>query len=118
MKVLELNWTISRAKDTDGYNVITLLDGKTKYKAMGGGYDMTGTVFGQWLWANYKDLISEKLMGKEKDFYGFKRLNDGKCYLDGACGLDCMLRIAKEIGLSIESYYNVRKKCLQAFIIK
>lgn len=49
MKHLIITHTKSRARDTYGYNVITLWDGKDHFKACGGGYDMIGTVLGDWL---------------------------------------------------------------------
>ncbi len=61
MKNLELKWTISRAEETYGWNILTLIDGKRKYKVNGGGYDMQGSVFAQWLWYNYKEQIVAKI---------------------------------------------------------
>ncbi len=117
MKTLEIKYTVSKARDTYGYNVVTLWDGVIKYKAMGGGYDMLGTVFGEWLWVNYKALIIETIAPKEKEFYGFKSWGEDaeKSYnIDGACGLDCMLRIANAIGLQVSRY---RKASTDIFTI-
>lgn len=50
-RFLALKWTVSRARDTHGYNVVTLTDTSTdrSFRAIGGGYDMEGTVFAEWL---------------------------------------------------------------------
>lgn len=56
-KHLALSWTVSRARDTYGYNVCRLEDGQKVYRADGGGYDMTGTVFGEWLADAYQDRL-------------------------------------------------------------
>lgn len=112
MTNLELKWTISKAKDTYGYNVVTLWDRGKRYKASGGGYDMTGTVFANWLWENYSHKIISTIKDNEKDYYGFKkyvREDKESYYIDGACGLDCMLRIAKAIGLEVQSIYGRRE---------
>ena len=105
MRNLIFKWTISKARDTQGYNIVTLVDGDKKYKALGGGYDMQGTVFAHWLWANHKEEIISKLKGREKDFYGFFAM-DSSYRIDGACGLDCMITIAKEIGLQVKQIYS------------
>ncbi len=121
MKILELKYTVSKAQDSYGYNVITLIDRETKYRTCGGGYDMIGTVFAKWLWANYKDEIIRCCAPYEcKDadgieYYGYFNRN-GHQYLDGACGIDCIIRIAKSIGLSVERYYN--KHTQKLFIVK
>lgn len=57
---LEVKWSISRGRDTYGYNIVTLTDTTTgkRYRCMGGGYDMTGTVFGQWLEDVHQDELT------------------------------------------------------------
>lgn len=121
MKLLELKYTVSKARDSYGYNIITLIDRETKYRTCGGGYDMIGTVFAKWLWANYKDRIIElcnpyecKSPG-EIEYYGFFN-RGGSYYLDGACGVDCIIRIAKAIGLNVDRWYS--KNCQKLFIVK
>ena len=102
-KFLEYKWTISRGRDTYGWNICTLWDGDRAYRCNGGGYDMQGTVFGEWLMANHMEEIIEKVKPYDESNcnYGFHFRND-KYYLDGACGLDSMIRIAEKIGLEIE----------------
>lgn len=119
MKTLELNWTISKARDTHGYNRVSLYDGSKKYSALGGGYDMVGTVFGKWLAANYlPKIIAKCKTSEEGGFYGLhKNATAEKYWLDGACGLNCMTTIAKEIGLDVRSIWNERKKTTTHFIV-
>lgn len=107
MRNLEIKWSVSKARDTMGYNICTLIDRDHKFKTYGGGYDMVGTVFGQWLKANYMPLIKEKVK-PHKDgggAYGLFVYN-GEFYLDGACGLSCMVEIAKAIGLKVGQLYS------------
>jgi len=102
---LELKWTTSRARDTYGYNVVTLRteDGQ-KFRASGGGYDMTGTVFGDWLAHNYADKL--RTLDPSK-FYGLT-VRDGVARVDGACGLSSMRAIAEAIGVTVKATLDRR----------
>jgi hypothetical protein len=48
---LNISWSVSRGQDTYGYNICRLDDTRTgkRYHLNGGGYDMIGTVLGDWL---------------------------------------------------------------------
>ena len=123
IKRLALTRSVSRGRDTYGYNICRLDDTSTgdRFKCMGGGYDMQGTVFGEWLEACYQDRL---VVLKDRANYFFKtgettRANDrpdrlyGMAYiveddrisLDGSCSLECMIRIAEAIGLEVERDY-------------
>jgi len=131
MKYLHIKRTISKARDSYGYNILTLIDGDKKYNTVGGGYDMLGTVFAKWLQENYLDTIISKLPPcvyekdenrfntcKPSDYYGFFLFKDsGKYYLDGACGLDCIVKIARAIGLTVQTDYDRKKNITMGFII-
>ena len=107
---LALSWSVSRGRDTYGYNIARLDDHATdaRFKCMGGGYDMVGTCVGRWLAETYQERLmaaGEAVTG----LYGARlRSGDGGVSLDGACGLDCMIRIAAAIGVRITSNYNRR----------
>lgn len=127
-----IKWTVSRAQNTYGYNIVTLTDCDTgkKYRTNGGGYDMTGTVFADWI----QDIYQAELMGiakrahsnydparptktkegPKKSLYGMTAYyNAGKLVrvrLDGACGLDSIIRIAEAIGLETERIYDRSKR--------
>ena len=66
---------------------------------------MLGTVLAQWLWANHKEEIIVKLKDRLTDFYGLFYSSE-KYYLNGACGLECIIAIAKEIGLKVQRLYS------------
>lgn len=53
-----LSWGISRGRDTYGYNIRRLVDTSTgaRFRCMGGGYDMTGTVLADWFTSTRPDL--------------------------------------------------------------
>lgn len=56
---LSIKWTVSRGRETYGYNIVTLTASTTgkRYSCNGGGYDMKGTVFGQWLEDVHQDAL-------------------------------------------------------------
>jgi len=60
-------WTVSRGRNTYGYNICTLyIDGEKVAACNGGGYDMQGTCLGNWL-----AVHGEKRLCKlDKGFYG------------------------------------------------
>jgi len=90
--VVKFKWSVSRGRDTYGYNICTAyVDGQKVGKSMGGGYDMKGAALAKWL---------EQFVRPEHNFYGLNRRDDGSFYLDGACGLDTLLR-----GLGLEYRY-------------
>ena len=123
IKRLALSWSVSCGRDTYGYNICRLDDTSTgeRFKCMGGGYDMRGTVFGNWLEARYQDrLLAMKdrasftrttagvsvPANREDCLYGMAYIEkDNRISLDGACGLECMIRIAEAIGLEVERDY-------------
>lgn len=56
---LHFKWTISRARDTYGYNVCTLhADGRKVARCNGGGYDMKGTCLGDFIAKHYADRLN------------------------------------------------------------
>lgn len=128
---LELKWTVSRARDTYGYNVVTLTDQATskgkRYRASGGGYDMVGTVFGDWLDDTYQDrlwaireqaysIVSVGNRTTNTDgFYGMT-WNEDKVTTDGGCGLESMRKIAEAIGVHVKATWN-RKGHTTGFMI-
>lgn len=123
IKRLALTWAVSLSRDTYGFSICRLDDTSTgeRFKCMGGGYDMQGTVFGEWLAANYQpELLAIKerasyifpLEGaprpanREDSLYGMRyHENHPAITLDGACGLNSMIRIAEAIGLKVERDY-------------
>lgn len=119
---LVLSWSVSRGRDSYGYNICRLDDQSLgeRFTCMGGGYDMVGSVFAQWLIANYQpELLAIKdrahnqflLAGREfsksdGSLYGMTYHEKGeRVHIDGACGLDSVLHIAKAIGLEVERTY-------------
>lgn len=121
VKALHFKWTVSRGRDTYGYNICTLfVDGEKAGRCNGGGYDMTGTSFAQWLTMCYQDelqkLFAEEIAtfqtsgktfdyAKKSGFYGAmltRKADRAGIVLDGACGFESMKRIAEAIGIKLQ----------------
>jgi hypothetical protein len=135
MNYLKLSWSVSRGRDTYGYNICRL-DSRSgrRYRCSGGGYDMTGTVFGEWLMTEHQEELKALVKDLPKvpygstswlqiaedinpSFYGLTiRPDDGFVSLHGACGIECMRRIARALGLSVTSDCNKKGNSVGYFI--
>jgi hypothetical protein len=97
---VQFRWGVSRGRDTYGYNICScIIDGEKVGTSIGGGYDMQGASFGEFLRNTFYEELKD-LSRKEK-FYG---LEDG--YVDGACGLNCMIDIFIALGYNAEYKYS------------
>lgn len=113
----EFRWTVSRGRDTYGYNICTLyIDGVKVSSCNGGGYDMQGTCLAEWL----QEIAIEELKHlttnygsstpDRKGYYGLSYRNsktkkrqrrfskDCTVSLDGGCGFSSIERIGNAIG--------------------
>lgn len=119
IKRLLFNYTLSRGRDTYGYNVVRGQDNSTGkvYRAMGGGYDMVGTVLGHWVQDLLAEVLPKFIETLEKrvavsgyttfpKFYGLSANFTEDCcltsvHIDGACGSECVVAIAKGCGYNL-----------------
>lgn len=124
---VSITWSTSRGRETYGWNVCRVTShqtGKT-YRAIGGGYDMLGTVLGEWYAAEYQSelqaLVNANINGFVKygisgstlhngAFYGLYIRADSTVYLDGSCGIECMLRIIEACGFEYQRQYSPKSK--------
>jgi hypothetical protein len=119
---LSLSWTTSRGRETYGYNICRLDSYATgkRYKTCGGGYDMTGTVLGDWLESEHQDKL-QALFTRESanlqpyaatgwkftpNFYGAFLRQDGTIRIDGACGQESIEKIAQACGIELQRTCN------------
>lgn len=133
IKQLTLKHSISKAQDSYGYNRITLTDTLTgkKYACVGGGYNMIGTVFAEWMQDNYQTellaiahkayyVYDSKTLSHNplpQTYYGMTAYTHKSFVsLDGACGLECMLDIAQAIGLSVQRQTNSKGQLIGFFV--
>jgi hypothetical protein len=138
LNYLPISWAISRGRDTYGYNICRLDDNNTgkRYRCNGGGYDMQGTVLGQWLKDVYQDRLQLlKTHGpngapvlvdcgysvpgylKREDLYGLTFNPKGEANIDGACGVGTVIKIAEACGINITSDWNRRSGRKNGFFI-
>ena len=120
---LTLRRGTSRGRDTYGYNLVTATSTRTgrKYRCSGGGYDMAGTVLGDYL----QDVAQDRLRALrdtvatepygcggdwthavDRSLYGLTWSPTGLAYLDGACGVSCMERLAARVGIDLSPVYD------------
>jgi hypothetical protein len=109
IRILNLKWTISKARNTYGYNVLTLTDisSKKRYKTWGGGYDMHGAALGEYIQETFQQELREMFdVSRERDTcYGiFIRKN--KVLIDGYCGFETVADIAKLINIHVSKVTN------------
>jgi hypothetical protein len=134
---LNISWSVSRGQDTYGYNICRLDDIRTgkRYRTCGGGYDMIGSVLGDWLEDRFQDelralvadlpkqkyggtsymQISEEINPK---YYGLTISPDGTVCLDGACGVSSMQQIGRALGLNFQWLGNKKGHTTGYFISK
>ncbi len=120
-QTLKFKWSVSRGRDTYGYNICSLWIDRYKVSSCnGGGYDMKGTALGNWMEEEFQPKL-RKLPANYgsgdnlKGFYGLSFYNSttGKrqhrfsknvvgAHLGGACGFSSMERILNAIGCKLE----------------
>jgi hypothetical protein len=136
MEYLKLSWSVSRGRDTYGYNIARLDSSAKRYRCSGGGYDMVGTVLGQYLEAEHQERLQLLKEGgpdgkpclvdcgytvpgymKREDIYGLTFDPKGRARVDGACGRETVKRIAEIVGIRITEDYNRRQNKTNGFFI-
>lgn len=134
METLTFKWTVSKGRDTYGYNICSLwIRGRKVASCMGGGYDMQGVCFANYLMDGYRDRL-EKLTGSGstangKGFYGLtfygrgdrrqkRKGKTGRAFLDGALGFGCMVWVAKAVGLRVTYIYETKRESVYSLVDK
>lgn len=93
--ILTVRYGTSKGDETYGYTTCSVrLDGKRVGFCLGGGYDMGGTSFAQWVSSEFQEQLKTL---DPKDFYGMSVYND-KIHLDGACGMSSIQDIVNAMG--------------------
>ncbi|MDY5837084.1 MAG: hypothetical protein SPK17_00025 [Treponema sp.] len=134
IKELEFKYTISKARDTYGYNICSLwihTDEGRKKVAMtcGGGYDMQGVCLANFI-AEYKLFKQGLFRLKPRDFNGLtfydekarksrKQYNPGnKIYINGVYGRSSMESILSALGfylVQIEQTTNMQRYIIKSY---
>lgn len=111
---VQIKRSISRGRDTYGYNIITAVCNGKSYRTLGGGYDMIGTVLGDWFETEHQEDLTalvttlqlEHYVGTTKHvpkYYGLFVRDDNSVYIDGACGISCVLEIIRACGYKTQT---------------
>ena len=119
---LVFKWTVSKARDTYGYNICTLrVDDKVVSRCNGGGYDMKGTCLGDYVATSFKDELLKldipinRRNGEDiQEYYGLTFHNPnydpGKAEIDGETVED-REKAGKSLGLErYQSFYSASSK--------
>jgi len=128
---IAISWSTSHGRDTYGYNICRAdsRQSGTRYRTCGGGYDMIGTVIGKYFAAEHqqelRDLCAKQEMrpygsttSKHCDLYGMFQRADGSVYLDGACGIESMIRIIEACGYEVQREGNKKGHTVGFYISK
>lgn len=132
---LEISWSISKGRDTYGYNICRLDDSVSgkRYKTIGGGYDMIGTVLGEWFEDRYQSELlalaeknADKLETYSAAYPGWQKIqglygltfDQSKAMLDGGFGVKSIIHIIEACGFEIEKSYDKRKGHLRALYVQ
>lgn len=109
--LLSFKWTVSKGRDTYGYNICTLkADGKKVAQCNGGGYDMKGTCLGNLVAYHFKD----ELLKFKTEFYGLTFHNPnydpGSKIIEGQT-VEEREKEGKSLGLErYQSFYSASSK--------
>jgi hypothetical protein len=126
---LQFKYSTSRARDTYGYNLVTLyVDGVKVARECGGGYDMQGAALGQWVQNAFQSeliamsdrahaeypRVNGEHTGKNRHYsreerpalmYGMALITDNgnplEVTIDGACGWSSVRAILDALGFEI-----------------
>ena len=100
------SYGVSRARDTYGYNIVTLSSntGK-KFRAMGGGYDMHGQVMGEYVQFNASpDRL--RAVADADDTLPVTVTPDDKVIVLGASGETSVIRLMRAIGWEVKAIHS------------
>ena len=110
---LVFKWTVSKGRNSYGYNICTLfVDGKKHNACNGGGYDLQGTCLGNWIAREFeKELLKLEIPlnwrngEKIQEYYGLTfhnpNFDPGKAEIDG---MTVEEREEKNLSCGLERY--------------
>ncbi len=105
-QTLNINWSVSRNHESYGDNVCTLRhEGKKLASCDGGGYDMVGKVFGNWMCRAFKDELNNLKIKPGGKFYGLSfhdpTYDPGKTTFKCEDGVTRTIAEAEKLGVSL-----------------
>lgn len=95
----QIKWTVSRGRNTYGYNICSLyVNGDKVTSCNGGGYDMIGTVLADYICKAYQGRF-KALTVEDWDYVHPYADKKGIISFDGAVGVNSVEMIANKIGV-------------------
>ena len=113
--VLEEKWSVSKGRETYGYNICSLWYGKIKVASCnGGGYDMSSTAL-----SNLLNLYFQDRLNSIQNFeYGLYENNiTGNNYISYGIGVNAINKIIKHCGMSVRVNEVKVKRHYEKYII-
>lgn len=120
LHTLEFKWTVSRGRDSYGYNICSLyVDGRKVSSCNGGGYDMQGTCLGDFIARKYADRLNKLKINKTAKYkdghlYGLSyhdpNYDPGKATIEGET-IEEREKAGKSLGLErYQEFYSASSK--------
>lgn len=118
MDSISIKWTTSKARDSYGYNLVTLREnGRVKARTCGGGYDMAGTVLGEYIARKFSaellklEIPMNQRNGQDvREYYGLTyhdpNYDPGKAEVEGGT-IEEREKAGKSVGLErYQAFYS------------
>ncbi len=114
--VLEEKWSVSKGRDTYGYNICSLWYGKIKVASCnGGGYDMSSTSISNFINLYFQDRLNSIPTEIE---YGLCENNvDGNNYISYGIGINAVNKIIKHCGMNVKIKEVKVKRHYEKYIV-
>lgn len=114
--VLKEKWTVSKGRDSYGYNICSLWHGDIKVATCnGGGYDMQSTVISNFINLYFQDRLNS--ITSENIEYGLCKNLDGNNYISYGIGVNAINRIIQHCDMKVRINEVKVKRHTETYII-
>ena len=114
--VLEERWSVSKGRETYGYNICSLWYGNIKVATCnGGGYDMQSTSISNFINLYFQDRLNS--ITSENFEYGLCKNVDGNNYISYGIGTNAINKIIQHCGMSVRVNEVKVKRHYEKYII-
>lgn len=103
-----LHWGVSRARGYEGQTICSLKTPLGRFRTIGVGYDLVGTVLGDYLEALLTQKQKQALL--DAGLCGVGKNPNGTIFIDGATGRENMITLARHAGVSVAPIYSHKKR--------
>ena len=114
--VLEEKWSVSKGRETYGYNICSLWYGKIKVASCnGGGYDMSSSSLSIFINLYFQDRLNS--ITSENFEYGLYKNVDGNNYISYGIGINAINKIIQHCGMFVRVKEVKVKRHYEKYII-